>query len=228
MKIASNTVTTPTTNVNHKNTTKGISSEAMKSVTNKTESFPQSILKKNEHQKLPVESRHVTFSNKTQVKEFHSSIEAQGNLQTKTDINETKVNTTAKTVHLKEINQLKKNITSCIDKITQDIKNNNNKHLGRSFSYSPADMSKKLVNLNTQIQSYQNKLDSSSYKHHDSKQATLTKLQENINKAKENVGKEINKQNYIRGQSEIKTTSLLERMSSAAQRATDYAENGSK
>ena len=139
------------------------------------------------------------------------------------------VKTTEKTVHLKEIKQLDKKITSSIDKITQDIKNNHNKGLGGLFNHtSAANMSTQLKNLKQDIQNYQTKLDSSSYKHHGSKQATLTKLKSDINKVEKNVNKEIDKQNINRYKSEAKQPSLAENMQSRAQRTADYSKNGSK
>lgn len=139
------------------------------------------------------------------------------------------VKTTEKTVHLKEIKQLDKKITSSIDKITQDIKKNHNKGLGGLFNHtSAANMSTQLNNLKQEIQDYQTKLDSSSYKHHGSKQTTLNKLENDINKIEIKVNNESKMQDFNKNQSEAKQPSLAENMQSRARRTEDFANYGNK
>ena len=137
------------------------------------------------------------------------------------------VKTTEKTVHLKEMKQLEKSITSSIDNITQDIKKNHKNGLGSLFTQtSPAKMSAQLEKLNQTIQIYQTKLDSSSYKHHASKQTTLDRLKNDINETQMKIDNESKEQDNIKSYSKTEPKVLSGSVETRRQKTKDFADDG--
>jgi predicted nucleic acid-binding Zn-ribbon protein len=132
-----------------------------------------------------------------------------------------------KTVHLKEIKNLKKDISTALTQIKSSIDRMMDSRTP-SWKKDPASIKNQLTKLTSSIQAYQDKLDSTSYKHHHSKQETLTKLNAAISENKNKINtieNEISRKNV--SNTELSKNTKINR-DIAAIRAQDYKDYGHK
>ncbi|HGN0867395.1 hypothetical protein [Providencia sp. JUb39] len=135
--------------------------------------------------------------------------------------------TDKKTVHLKEIKNLKKNISTALTQIKSSIDRMMDSRTP-SWKKDPESIKNQLTKLTSSIQAYQDKLDSTSYKHHHSKQETLTKLNAAISENKNKINtikNEISRKNV--SNTELSKNTKINR-DIAAIRAQDYKDYGHK
>ncbi|MEX0422400.1 hypothetical protein KDV38_01445 [Providencia rettgeri] len=112
------------------------------------------------------------------------------------------VATSEKTVHKKEITKLNKDITTGLSHIKSKLSNIlSDKASGPFQNDSIKELKSQLDRLTASVKSYQDKLDSSSYKHNSSKQKTITKLETKLSTITEKMSKaeSNNKFNVSRG-----------------------------
>ncbi|MTB68070.1 hypothetical protein GKR48_14780 [Providencia sp. wls1943] len=136
-------------------------------------------------------------------------------------------NKSKKTVHLKEIKNLKKNISTKLTQIKSSIDLMMDSRTP-SWEKDPTSIKEQLTELASSIQKYQDRLDSSSYKHHHSKQETLTKLNNAISVSKNKINTIENKilRKNVSNNECSKNTKIDS--NTAAIRAKDYEEYGHK
>lgn len=206
IKTTPNPITIPraSISISREDNTKSQLTSSTKAIINHPAILPKSILKKSDNQQ---EAQNKT---ETSPKKVHFSD-----------------TTTEKTVHLKEVKQLKDLVSSNISRIQGSINKIMSGHVLYRSSNSITSLNKDLLLLKTEIKSYQDKLDSSSYQHHQSKQSTLTKLGSEIDSLQSQInfaGKKMNLDNN----NHDKIHQNKQNSVNQAVRQNDYKEYGHK
>lgn len=138
------------------------------------------------------------------------------------------ITTDQKTVHLKDITSLKKEINSGIQEIRANIK----AIMSNSARWnSPCDLSSQFYKLQDKVTEYQDKLNISSYNHHKSKQVSINELNNKINATAPSIVKAEGKLGYINKKMEDANStqgvkSNLEKITEKNQALKDRIENG--
>ncbi|MDM9283830.1 hypothetical protein QU814_11725 [Providencia rettgeri] len=166
-----NVSTSQTSNINKSsNKSSGKVAVTASRVQNNTEQCPVTSKKK------------VCFSDVSQVKVFDNSLEPE-KISTTNNFDvltkKTPILTSEKIVHNQDIKKLKKSISTELKNINSSISEIINNKLPL-WKVDTANLNSQLSKLTSSIKAYQAKLDSSSYKHHHSKQETLSKLNTSV------------------------------------------------
>lgn len=141
------------------------------------------------------------------------------------------ITTDQKTVHLKDITGLKKEINAGIKEIRDSIKAIMSNNTRMNSPKITPDLSAQFHKLQNKVAEYQDKLNISSYNHHESKQASINKLNDKINEIEPSILVTKGRIGYINqkfadANSSQGVKSNLEKMTEKNQALKDRVENG--
>lgn len=136
-----------------------------------------------------------------------------------------KIITTVKTVHKKEVEQLKQDIMKDVNRITSQLQ----KDKGGIFGLDQSALSKistELSDLKGKVKEYQDKITTSTYNHNSSKMANLNKLQNSIDNQRDIVAeKQKNRNNRDNNNFSSKST-FEENIQNRQRKIIDYKNEG--
>lgn len=138
------------------------------------------------------------------------------------------VTTDKKTVHIKDVKQLNSKITDNVNKILDQLKSDQ----GGVFGLQNNDLkniSLQLHTLKTNVASYQDKIQTSSYKHSPKKMDSLNDMNKTIDKATQKIKSKMDNLSQKDAYSNNKQTRTLdEKVQQDTQRKQDYSIDGYK